>query len=521
MSTFHGLEMAKRALFAQQGALYTTGHNISNVNTSGYSRQRAEFVTTKPYPVPSRVQPHIAGQLGTGVKIGTVERVRDQFLDAQYRAETSKYSYWNTMSEALSRMEELINEPSENGLSRTMDQFWQSLQELATNPDNDGARAVVAERGLAVAETFNYLSKSLQAIQGDLKDQIEKGTVEKVNSLLDQIADVNDQIQKLEPHGYLPNDLYDDRDRLIDELSEIINIKVTYSKSSNSPNELEIADGLASIEIVDESGKSFDPPVKLIEAYDPDNQTDQEVNKLEIDFDDTGTLVSEVRVGSTTVFDDEHNDDMSILGSIGSFTALIEANGYVDEDGNAVGVYPEMLAELDKLAKEFAEAFNAVHSSGFDMNGDEGKEFFVRKDEFDGITAESITVASEILDDPNLIAAAVADKGSRNGENALELTKVFDNENIDGLGTSPRKFLTALVGQLGVDAQRANRMTGNTGILRDQVDHSRRSVSAVSLDEEISNLIKFQHAYNAAARNMTAVDELIDRVINQMGLVGR
>src|SRR5699024_3976717 len=108
------------------------------------------------------------------------------------------------------------------------------------------------------------------------------------------------------------------------------------------------------------------------------------------------------------------------------------------------------------------------------------------------------------------------DFGSRNGDNALNLAKVFDDEEIDELGTSPRKILTALIGQLGVDGQRADRMRKNTEVLRDQVEFSRKSVSAVSLDEEISNLIKFQHAYNAAARNMTVVDELLDRIINGM-----
>src|SRR5690625_2460850 len=165
MSTFQGLEMARKALFAQQGALHTTGHNIAKVNTEGYSRQRVNFNTTPPFPVPSRVQPQIPGQLGTGVEIGEVQRVRDKFLDMQFRAENSKYSYWKTKSEALSRMEELLNEPSDSGLTKTMDLFWQSLQDLAGDPDNSGARSVVAQRGLALTETFNHLSKSLQTIQ--------------------------------------------------------------------------------------------------------------------------------------------------------------------------------------------------------------------------------------------------------------------------------------------------------------------------------------------------------------------
>src|SRR5690625_3167035 len=135
MSTFQGLELARKALFAQQGALYTTGHNIANVNTEGYSRQRVNFETSTPFPVPSRVQPKIPGQLGTGVEIGTVQRIRDKFLDMQFRAEHSRLGYWDTKQEALSRMENLLNEPSETGLSNRMDLFWQSLQDLADHPE--------------------------------------------------------------------------------------------------------------------------------------------------------------------------------------------------------------------------------------------------------------------------------------------------------------------------------------------------------------------------------------------------
>lgn len=162
MSTFQGLELSKRALFAQQSALYTTGHNISNVNTNGYSRQRVEFNATNPFPVPSRVMPNIPGQLGTGVEAGIVERIRNHFLDTQYRSETSRHEYWNTKQDGLERLESLLNEPSDSGLSKTMDQFWQSLQDLSKDPEDGGTRSVVGERGLALAETFNYLSKSMQ-----------------------------------------------------------------------------------------------------------------------------------------------------------------------------------------------------------------------------------------------------------------------------------------------------------------------------------------------------------------------
>src|SRR5699024_356761 len=221
----------KRALFAQQSALYTTGHNISNTNTDGYSRQRVNFESSSPFPPASRNRPEMAGQMGTGVEAGTVERIRNQFLDHQFRAENSKSEYWSTKADALSRMEHLMNEPSETGLSETMDQFWQSLQDLAVNPEDAGARSVVAQRALAVSDTFNYLSDSLSSIRTDLRKQIDV-EVKDANSLIRQINAINEQVKNVETNGQLPNDLYDERDRLIDELSGIVNIDVRYTKSS-------------------------------------------------------------------------------------------------------------------------------------------------------------------------------------------------------------------------------------------------------------------------------------------------
>lgn len=511
MSTFHGLEMAKQALYAQQAALYTTGHNIANANTKGYTRQRVNFATTTPYPSGSRNRPQIPGQVGTGVQVGSIQRIRDQFLDYQFRTENSRHGYWDATANALSRMEELLNEPSDSGLSRTMDEFWQSLQDLATNPENSGARSVVANRGLAVAETFNYLSETMQSIRNDLRNQIDV-TISDVNSLLRQINEINKQIQAVEPHGYLTNDLYDDRDRLIDELSEMVSIKVHYVKSSDSS--LDIAEGIVRIELVDAQGLSLDnPPIFLLDGQPGDH--DDAVNELDISYQDGA--VSGIHVDG---YGDLDNFDL--LQSIGSLKGLVEAYGYV-ENNTVTGEYPEMLQALDRMAAEFAAAFNNIHTSGYDLNGDLGQAFFTNgsDDESELITAANISISTDIFDDPSLIAAST-EEFSGNGENALALAAMFnDATHVDLDGASVNSFYESLIGSLGVRAKEANRMTDNTEILRAQVEEQRMSVSAVSLDEEMTNMIQFQHAYNAAARSMTAIDEMLDRIINNMGLVGR
>lgn len=511
MSTFHGLEVSKKALFAQQRALYTTSHNIANVNTDGYSRQRSNFVTSTPYPPQTFFKPKIPGQIGTGVEVGTVQRIRDQFLDYQYRMENSRASYWAKRNDSLSQIEELLNEPSNNGLSKTTDLFWQSLQDLVDDVENTGARSVVAQRALALTETFNHLSRSIQSVQKNLKEQIDV-SVKAVNSLVRQINTLNEQIGKIEPHGMLPNDLYDERDRLLDELSQYVNIKVTYSSSGASA--LDIADGLASIEIVDSEGNSIGEGVYLIDIEGTDDIREA-INELSIEFDDENGLVSSINVEGY-----DELGSLDLFESIGSIQALIESYGYI-KNGEAVGEYPEILANLDLMAKSLAEAFNAQHAEGLDLNGNPGiANFFVSNDAGE-ITAENITVNEAVIRNPNLIAANAKEGGSQNAQNALKLAGLFD-EKMEALNDSSfRTFYALLIGELGVRGQEANRMVENTEVLRGQVNNQRRSVSAVSLDEEMTNLIKFQHAYNAAARNMTALDEMLDRIINNMGLVGR
>ncbi|MDF2534992.1 MAG: flagellar hook-associated protein FlgK, partial [Bacillales bacterium] len=250
-STFFGLETARRGMTTQQTALYVTGHNISNANTEGYTRQRVNFTTTDPYPPASMNRPQMAGQMGTGVQAGTIQRVREGFLDLQFRGESNKFNYYSTKADALEKMEEIMNEPSDQGLSKTLDRFWQALQDLSVNPQNTGARAVVRQRGVAVSETFNYLSNSLEQIKKDFTSQTEVG-VKEVNSLLSQINELNKQISDVEPHGYLPNDLYDQRDNLIDKLSSFVNIKVTYQSAGG--NSVSIAEGVAQIDLMDASG---------------------------------------------------------------------------------------------------------------------------------------------------------------------------------------------------------------------------------------------------------------------------
>ncbi|MEW9108943.1 MAG: flagellar hook-associated protein FlgK [Cytobacillus gottheilii] len=622
-SSFMGLETARRALFTQQGALYTTAHNISNANTPGYSRQRVNFNQTEAYPSIGMNSPLLPGQMGTGVEAGSVQRIREGFLDSQFRNENNKFGYWSSRSEALTRMEDVMNEPSEDGLAQTLDRFWNSLQDLSVQPEDSGARSVVRQRGIAVAETFNYLSGQIQAQKTDLGNQIDH-SVKEINSLIRQIQNINNQIGDVEPHGYLPNDLYDARDALVDQLSGLVNIKVTTAPSGGMASSM--AEGKYTIEILNSNGKSVGTLV------DGKNNL---INEMTVKKDQESGAVTGFTVGNKEIAAADFTSNGQLLSQVQSY-------GYMDATGAQVGEYPKMLENLDLMAFRFANAFNAVHNSGWSIteiqNGaKQGFDFFT----FEGGelrspegAASKLKISDDIKNELNNIAASSSGKmfsggitaggantatgnptilgafagvtstdtppvvhdqvkievsynggqwtytatdmntgnpiaGHENqnvpenmelfglkldtstinnlsagdswsfdlegtgvnpsnqsfvgdGSNALALANVKDsNMEFNGSTSSIMSFYQGIIGQMGVDTEEANRMVRNTGNLVDTVQYNRSSVSSVSLDEEMTNMIQYQHAYNAAARQMTAIDEMLDTVINGMGRVGR
>jgi flagellar hook-associated protein 1 len=529
-STFMGLETARRGMFTQQSALHTTGHNIANANTPGFSRQRINFEQTEPYPSASLNRPQIPGQVGSGVKAGSIQRVRDSFLDVQYRNENNKLGYWETRAEAYNKLEEVLNEPSDAGLAKTMDQFWQSLQDLAVNPTNPGARSVVRQRGIAVTETFNYLHNSLSSIQSDLKNEISV-TEKSINSILDQISKINGQIADVEPHKYLPNDLYDERDRLIDQLSTMVNIKVDYLSSGKGS--LDIAEGQAVIKMVSDSGKELGILV-----------SGDHYNQVKVNFDGLDESVKTVSIGQSSF-------NLTELNSTGKLKALVDSYGY-ESGGKVTGVYPDMLTKLDDLAFTFATKFNEVHESGVSPNDILNKEkagnsFFVDSEnaspERKGF-ASRIELAQAIHNSLDSIATAQGEeKVDANGDpfvdatvgdssNVLALADIFNNsyeyteDLTSGVTTDDelanfRNYYEGVIGGMAVLSQEAVRLTQNSGSLREAVEGRRKSVSSVSLDEEMTNMIQFQHAYNASARMITLQDEMLDKIINGMGTVGR
>jgi flagellar hook-associated protein 1 FlgK len=524
-----GLETSKRGLFTQQSALYTTGHNISNANTLGYSRQRVNMQATAGFPGVGLNAGTMPGFLGTGVEAGSIQRIRDSFVDQQFRQESNKLGYWESQTKAISQMEDVLNEPSYYGLQKSLSEFWQSLEDLATNPQNAGARKVVIGSGEAVVDSFHYMHKSLSDIQANLGNEISVTTKE-INSVLQQIAQLNEQIANVEPNGYLPNDLYDARDILLDKLSTMVPIETSYVESGGRA--LAIAEGSVTVKLKLKDGTTVELVNKDKHANlgtDPSPLVAQDGTSIPIkgiSFWAPGTDPTDPAATFTSIGHDDFADT-------GQLKSLINSYGKDDGAGGATGLYPDMIAELNKMAAAFANAFNEVHKGGTDFNGKQGEDFFKALDENGQpmvITAANIAIVQALKDDPNLLAASDSQEDIGNGEegngkNALNLAKVqfkaLDQPGYDLGGATLETYYQGVIGQLGVVGRQAENNTINSATLLGAVEHRRASISSVSLDEELTDMIRFQQAYNASARMITVVDETLDKIISGMGVVGR
>lgn len=543
-STFMGLETSKRGLAAQQAALYTTGHNISNANTIGYSRQTVQMAPTTGYPGVGMNTPQTPGFLGTGVQATSVTRIRDQFVDNQFRQQTTQLGYWGTKTATIAQMEDILTEPSTYGLNTAFDSLFESFQDLSARPEDAAARQVAVEKAAHFADTFNYLSTQLTQIQTNLKTEIN-AEVANVNSVLKQIAELNKQIASIEPNGYLPNDLYDARDTLVDQLSQYFPVEIV--KENNGGNSKDIAEGTYNVFIKLSDGTKLQVVSKkesaILTAQGAVNTTDANgvVTTGEANFDLSETFTPFTQL---TVKLGENGQETplamnQLAAGTGKIQALVDSYGSVSKDATtgviadpstATGLYAEKLAELDVLAKSFADAFNEQHKAGYtlsytDANGTvvpstNGLDFFVAKDPTKPISATNIKVSDAITNDLNLIAASSKQGTEGNGTNATALAKIKTKV----LGTlnnaSAQSFYQSLVADLGVTGQQAKTMQNNASTMQLTIANNRASISSVDLDEEMTNMITFQQAYNASARMITVMDETLDKIINGMGRVG-
>jgi len=458
---FQTLEVGKSALLTHQLSLQTIGHNIANVDTPGYSRQRVIIEANDP----NRVARY---SIGTGVTATRIEHIRDLFLADQYRNDNRSLGQWTYKQKTLSHIESVIGEPNDNAIADLLDKFWGSWHSLARG-DSGSRDAILAQTNL-LTNSLHQLSSQLVRLQ-DSADRDMVQLTEDVNAMTGEIARLNHDIKRLEIGTAAANDLRDTRDYIVDQLANIIDVNTHETKQGD------FLVYMGSIAIVDQ-----------------DTNTEIGVETVNIDN----------RVRHILVW---KNTSLELNNLNGQLKGVMDARDKI---------IPGYLDQLDQLARTLVEEVNAVHRTGYGADGSTGRDFF----DPSGVTAATISVDPGIAADTTRIASSLSGE-----EGDYRIAKaIAELQNLTILNnntTTINEFYSNMVGTLGIETDEARSMTDNYEVLLNQIESARLSVQGVSLDEEMTNMIKFQQAYDAAARVITAMDQALDTVISKMGIVGR
>ncbi len=486
ITLFGSLNTAYRALQTMQTAIQTAGHNTANAATPGYSRQRVIFTQTTPYTLPTHYRDVAAGQLGTGVRASAIRRYRSSFLDAQIREQTWSKKGWETKQDTLQQVQVILNEPSDTGLNSHLSSFFSAWQDLAATPDSSAARAYVAETAAEFSAVLRQSYEQLSSLQSDLNDRVDM-QVTKINDLAYRIADLNKAIAHVNSVGQQPNDLRDQRDEVVKELSQMLNVTVGETDAGSY--------------WVGVGGRM------LVSDY-----TVREMAAVQDTANNLQFKVTWAQDGQTVNVKGAPLDSTLTAGQAKLLAGEL-GGAFVSRDI----IVTQKMSELDSIANAVMTAVNNLHQTGYDLNGAStaGQDFFV------GTGARDIEVSSFISGDYSRIATASVPNAPGDGSLALAIYQLADAPLLNGGTTKVSDFYRSVIGNLGQDAQQADIMTQNHQLLAQHLETRQEQIAGVSLDEESVNLIEYQRSYQAAARVMTTVDEMLDRVINGMGLVGR
>lgn len=520
-STFHTLEVGKRGVLAQQTALATTGHNVTNANTPGYSRQVAKLTEARPIEYPGMTRSTNPNQIGMGVEVTSINRIRDFLLDIEYRNQNSELSTWNVKQEALSNIEGIFNEPSDNSIASSISEFWTAWQQLSKSPSSTdlSARTVVQQKALALTETFNHIASQLDTLSSNLTQRIDV-RIGEANKAITQISDLTKTIKHVEALGDNANDLRDQRDLLMDQLSGFGNVQVTETNDIYQVT-------FGNVMVVNDT----QPPVMFTLANTASLTKGEIAGYIEARDVHTQAYIDQMNVMANTLA----TGKIEVTLPAGSIlpTGVTIAGAQMDPSN------PRMLLQDTKYV---VAGLNGLHKLGYTLQepATAGKDFFVTDTGGGIITAANIRVNPDIVASLANIAASMRTESvtvngvttekvlQGNGSMALLIASLaegkFDYSSQAGAITDKGTFggyLQSVIAQLGTDSDDAARMVQNGTLLSDHADNLRQSVSSVSLDEEMSDMIKFQHAYSASSRVITTIDEMLDKLINGTGVVGR
>lgn len=620
-NSFAGIEIGKRSLMVHQQQIQTAGHNISNADTEGYTRQRVQVKTFDPIYRPDLERAETPGQIGQGTSVESINRLRDELLDQRITAQTNQESYWATREKYYVMIEEIYNEPDDISIRTNMDKYWQSWQELSIYPESQAARQAVVTRGETLAESIQQRFKALSGVGNLINGDIE-ATVRQVNNYTSQIAELNKQIVKSKAMGDNPNDLLDRRDLLVEKLSGLVNITTDTRDNDEFMVHLDgqvlVQGGIArgfdiesntdnngySTVVWSDSGNaahiSGGSLGALIELRDDDIRSEtQKLNTMTMNFADLVNDVHRDGIGMNNVtgldffvqrpfvtsvngnFDrnGDGTDDSSYIfrftgtnalnpqdkvglegvmtfsGKEGNITVPYhatdtieevvarindsdgEVKAYLDRDNHLVLKATTSLAmeNPDFVIRHVEDSglFLAGYSGILNASGEEGAYDFAQADAVNALSgtfavspvlnpAGYIEVNPALKGDVLSVAAAYPNNQGKamigDGRAAVDVASIRNTQVMIGKDRTFDDYFANSVTNVGLKGEQAEtNLLSQNSIMNDLRD-LRDSVSGVNIDEELAEIIKFQHGYNAAAKFVSVMDSLLDTVINRLGV---
>lgn len=448
-----------------QQALQTVSHNIANKTTEGYSRQRVELQTAVPI-VEGR------HQIGQGSRAAAVTRTNNPFLEKQIQKETGTLGSQQGREDALKRVEQVFNEQTNKGLNQYITDFFNGFRELSNNPESVTSRTMVKEASEAMVGDFKRVNDQLTSIQKDVDERV-KNEISEVNKMVREVATLNEKIASVENQGIPANDQRDRRDVLLKKINQKIDI--SYAEGNNG------------IVTVSTAGNAI--LVSGFESYELQTSTNPTTDRIDIYFKPNE---------STPPF---RITDRVKGGTVGGALSVRDQ------------VIPEFKNKMDQMAFRLAQEVNRAHREGFDRAGRPGEDFFKLPAQEQG-ASELIQVNQAIVQDVSRIAAGIR-PGAIGDNTVANVISQMQYKDIMGDGESTiDDFYNAEVGRIGVLAQRAVKSRESQDNILGQLTNIRESISGVSLDEETTNMIEFQRAFDASARVIKTADEMFDTVLN-------
>jgi flagellar hook-associated protein 1 FlgK len=473
MSTFGGLSTAYTGLTAARAGIDTVGQNIANVNTEGYTRQR---VSTSANPALAGIGPlDTLFRGGAGVSVDTIARLGNALLDTRVRATASSSGYADVASSTMDAIETSMHEPGDTGLAATLHNFWAAWQNVANNPAQPAAANVLIESAGTLASRIGQGYSEATDKWSSVRSQAD-GIVTQVNALATQVAALNDQVRQVAAAGGSPNELIDKRAVLTTKLATLAGATV-----------IDRADGSSDV-LVGGNPLVSGSTARSLVVTGANRLADANASPVTIEW--------------------SHRPGESAAVSGGQLAAVVAAlsPGTATSGGNIVSA----AEAYNALATQLASTVNAVHATGATSSGATGLAFF----SFDASKPAALGL-TVVPTDASTIAAGIPGAGGGSGGIADAIAALGDS------ATGPDAAWSAFVVRVGVDTRRATDQAGTATTAAASAQSLKLSETGVDMDEETTQLLTYQHAYQGAARVMTAIDQMLDTLINRTGLVGR